>query len=338
MNYHGGATLPNAITPARSGLGTPLSSADIEAKEEEEQREARAAEENAARKGPPIPFRADTTGLSTSNLPKPPVRRLENELSLEAPSNTIAKLNQKPALPPRLPPRQSSGPSYKSTSPPPPYTVSPHVAASNSTTNEDHLRRLGPTRIKVPSFGISDDTSDSTPWQDQGNHRANPVNPPTQSSQLNELQPAFSKLSSKSPTAETPSQGTSFAQKQAALKTASSFRNDPSSISLSDAKATASTANNFRERHGDQVAAGWRKGNALNKKYGVMDKINSQGSNDATSTLSQAETTLPPSDNHPESLPSFKRKPPPPPLPKKIASESHSMNSPPPIPLASKPK
>ena len=101
----------------------------------------------------------------------------------------------------------------------------------------------------------------------------------TQSPSISGLKPRFGEMTS-SPTSSSPnqppapSQGTSFAQKQAALHTASQFRNDPSSITLSDARSSAATANNFRERHGEQVATGWKGANALNKKYDVANRVN----------------------------------------------------------------
>src|SRR6266536_2538820 len=54
VNYHGGAALPNQTTP------------EVQAKQQAEEEEA------AKPKGPPLPFRADTTGLSTPHLPPPP--------------------------------------------------------------------------------------------------------------------------------------------------------------------------------------------------------------------------------------------------------------------------
>lgn len=96
---------------------------------------------------------------------------------------------------------------------------------------------------------------------------------------MNELQNRFSKLGKSSlggsgGTANPPpTEGTTMEQKQAALRTASNFHKDPSSVSMSDARGAASTFNNFRQRHGDQVAAGARSANNLNQKYGVADKL-----------------------------------------------------------------
>lgn len=149
-------------------------------------------------------------------------------------------------------------------------------------------------------------------------------------------------------------------QKQDALRTASNFHKDPSSISLSDARATASTANNFRERHGEQVAAGGRWAGAMNKKYDVANRVNGYaGSNGNTqrnqSQASPSQESSPwadePSAGHGGPLPvredppmlirdnkqspvsngsPFKKAPAPPPGVTKPV--------PPPVPLGSKPK
>ncbi|MCJ1227777.1 hypothetical protein MMC12_004436 [Toensbergia leucococca] len=343
ISHHGGAALPNTITPDRRGLGVPLTPDEIRVKEQEEMEqraaeEAEEAERNVAH--PPVPYRADTTGLSTNNLPKPPLRRLEYEGQAGTlPTSPVNK--QKPSLPPRLPPRQNSNPHQDTPPPPPPYTEAPRDRSpQKSYLNQGALNRLGSAGISVPGLGISKGPDASNPWQDQagsvgGSTSASASN--SRGPQLNELQSRFSRLSSTSPKVESHSQGTSFAQKQAALKTASSFRNDPSSVSLADAKRAASTANNFRERHGDQVASGWKSANSLNKKYDIANKVNGYATNGSNSPVNEAPPT-PPSSTAPSSssLP-VKKKPPPPP-PKKVFAESGAAPSPPPVPLASRPK
>jgi hypothetical protein len=265
-----------------------------------------------------------------------------------------------PGLPPRLPPRQSSN-----------STPSPPPLSSNATTGEPDARkgilnqgssgrpvqdwpesRLGAAGISVPGFGIG------------GIKGKQPLPPPASSSpsrspaptasfvnpvQLNELQSRFSRLSSSSsPIAENPNEGTSWAQKQAALKTVSSFRNDPSSVSFNDAKAAASTANNFRERHGDQVKSGWQSANKLNTKYGLTDKFGAYGGITNTqspeSAIQQIETrdntTGGHTNNRSEGASLGKKKPPPPPVKRaELVSQGISKEAaPPPIPLSSKPK
>jgi hypothetical protein len=130
-----------------------------------------------------------------------------------------------------------------------------------------------------------------------------------------------------------PSQGTSWADKQAAFKTASAFHKDPSSVSLADARSAASTANNFRQRHGEQVAAGVQAANNVNQKYGVLDKA-SNAAGGGTSPLGAQGGSFP-----------LKKKPPPPPVKKKptvVGTSSPTTNSleddaPPPVPMSTRP-
>lgn len=336
VNYHGGAALPNQITPDTRGLGAPLSREDIEAKRQAEEAEAqRAAEEAAKPKPPPVPYRTDTTGLSTSHLPPPPTRR-DGADGRAAPSTDKPK---PPGLPPRLPPRQSSNPA--------PSLPSPHngpmsePGSHKSLLNQESISRLGAAGLSVQGLGIGEPKGKQTlsPPATASPSQNSPSKPPqAQASQLNELQSRFSRLSPSAPKPESPTQGTSFAQKQAALKTASSLRNDPSSVSLSDARAAASTAHNFRERHGEQVKSGWQSANKLNSKYGIADKIGTY-SGAAESPQQGPGSPQESSTNEPATF-GLKKKPPPPPMKKSQLTSVTVRNepAPPPIPLSSKPK
>jgi len=152
--------------------------------------------------------------------------------------------------------------------------------------------------------------------------------------------------SSSSPKPVSASEGTTFAQKQAALKTASSFRNDPSSVSLSDARAAAGTANNFRERHGEQVKSGWQSANRLYTKYGIADKVGAYGASSTqvpepqSSAVEMRDSTSEIPVGGPSGALLGKKKPPPPPAKKKelMGTGLTKEPVPPPIPLASKPK
>lgn len=340
LNYHGGTAIPNTVT---SDPNAPVSADELRAKEEEEQREIDAAEEPAARKSapPPIPYRADTTGLSTRNLPTPPIRIGQHEgQKSESPPNLGTK--PKPSLPPRTPPRQNSDTSKQSpVSAPPPYsavaTVAPRVA-QNDVINQGALQRLGSAGISVPGLSIGGvaDTNNRQELERRGEIDSTSSPSAPQGSQLNEPQSRFSKMSIKPPSPGSPSQGTSFAQKQAAFKTASSFRNDPSSVSLADVKATASTANNFRERHGDQVASGWKSANALNQKYDLSSKVGGHASNSGASSQNEPTHSAVTPDTPDAVVHMIKKKAPPPPPKKAFIGES--AGSPPPIPLSSKPR
>ena len=58
-----------------------------------------------------------------------------------------------------------------------------------------------------------------------------------------ELQNRFARLNAgQSQSQDQPAEGTTWAQKQAALKTASNLNKDPSSVSASDAKSAVGTA------------------------------------------------------------------------------------------------
>jgi hypothetical protein len=338
VNYHGGAALPDQITPDTRGLGAPLSQEELYAKQEAEGEAQRAAEEAARPKGPPVPFRADTTGLSTANLPPPPGRRDGADGRGPPPAT-----KPKPGLPPRLPPRQDSNPR----SLPPSHSAAITEPDSHKgILNQGSMNRLSAAGVSVPEFGIGAKARQPLPPPGPASPSRTSAAPAVNSTQLNELQSRFSRLSSTtSPKPESPSEGTTFAQKQAALKTASAFREGPSSISLSDAKAAASTANNFRERHGDQVKSGFQTANKLNSKYGIADKVGTYG---GVSTQEPASLQIEMRDNtvrgHVDSESDLsalgKKKPPPPPI-KRAALAGIGLPqdpTPPPIPLSSKPK
>ncbi len=331
LAYNGGAASPHTTTPDRRGLGAPLASQEIQGTNEY-QREEQAAEEFEQRAAPqPVPYRADTTGLSTSNLPKPPVRHLRFE-SQPGGSPASPSSKPKPALPPRLPPRQNSASAQGRAPSSPARGIFNQDQNQNGYISQGSLNRLGSAGVSVPGFGIGGGSQEANPWKNQEGSNSSICN--AQGPQLSELQSRFSKMSTKSQNLDSPAQGTSFAQKQAALKTASSFRNDPYSVSLADAKATASTANNFRERHGDQVAAGWKNASLLNTKYDVANKVNGSAANG--SVPSGNETVLAPARLDTPTASLKKRAPPPP--PKKPLVDGSPTPSPPPIPLSSKPR
>ena len=295
VNYHGGAAPPNQIPLDRRELGAPLTQAEIQAKQqrEEEERE-RETEEERRKAAPPLPFRVDTTGLSTANLPPPPGRK--DGTDGRAPP---VAARPKSGLPPRLPPRQDSTSSQTPTSPPPKYsTAAAEPPAHKGILNQGSLNRLGAAGVSVPGFGIGGKQPLSLPPITTPARQTEPETTSTLAasggSQLNELQSRFSRMSTLSSNSEAPSQGTTLAQKQAALRTASAFRNDPSSVSLSDARNAASTANNFRERHGDQVASGWKSANSLNQKYGLADKVGKYTNPASSGSVATSEPVVSP--------------------------------------------
>lgn len=265
----------------------------------------------------PKAYNMNTTGLRTDHLPPPPGRRdgadgrSADAAPAAVPIGRAAKTQAKPApgLPPRLPAR---GPV-----PAPPPREDP------AQLNQGAVDRLGSAGVSVPGFGI-------------GSNKG----------QMNELQNKFSKLNTKPGTSTgdaVPAQGTTWAEKRAALDTASKFQKDPSSISFSDAKAAASTANNFRQRHGEQVAAGLKTANQVNQKYGVADKVGGfankvQPSQDGQDQKPQGQGAA--LLNAAAGL--GKKKPPPPPPPKKASlagnkTDAEVDDAPPPVPMSTRP-
>ncbi|KAG6289546.1 hypothetical protein E4U46_002490 [Claviceps purpurea] len=311
--------------------------------------EASYSESQDEQRPQPTPYRVDTTGLSTQHLPRPPPRRdgadgrspsMYSEIKSTSPAPKAAG---PPRLPPRLPPRRA-------TSSPPAEEDKSHGLLNGAS-----IQRLGATGISVPALGIGragsatpSSSGRPPPPPSQPSHEASPsAGAATGSgkwgSQINELQGRFAnmKTSSPAPPAQAPAQhpppqGTTWAQKQAALKTASSFHKDPSSVSFSDAKAAATTANNFRQRHGEQVASGVKTANNLNQKYGLMDKIGGAYTG-AQSALGQA-----PNLNGTTTAGLGMKKPPPPPPPKKkpglvVARGGGEGEGPPPVPMGTRP-
>ncbi|MCJ1483254.1 hypothetical protein MMC06_003421 [Schaereria dolodes] len=336
VDYHGGAAVPSALTPDRRGLGAPLTVEEIQVAKQAEERKQAVESDVQETALPKVPFRADTTGVSTNKLPKPPVRQIEQSY----PSNpTSTSQKPKPALPPRLPPRQNSAASsYGLSSPVANNSPPAAVPAHDGLLNQGSLKRLGSAGVSLPAFGIGLQNETANPWQDEPSSADAPRQSTLESTKvpaMNGLQAKFPRMSPSSTGPDPSSKGTTFAEKQAAFKTASSFRDDPSSVSLSDAKTAATTANNFRERHGERVSAGWQGANGLNKKYGVTTKMNNYASGTSASPVQNSPSS-------PSALDSFSptafRKAPPPPPSRTVVGSDISVRSPPPVPLASKPK
>ncbi|KAI8956987.1 hypothetical protein F5Y11DRAFT_119589 [Daldinia sp. FL1419] len=275
----------------------------------------------------PRPYRVDTTGLSTSNLPPPPLRRDSPDKREPVPPPSLpSKPSGPPSLPPRLPPRSGNASPVHAQSP-----VSTENNPSSNYLNQGAINRLGAAGISVPGLGIGKAGGSAPPPP--------PARSPSTASavgglstkpsngQLNELQSRFSRLSpsntKQEPTA-TPTQGTTWVEKQAALKTAASFRKDPSSVSFADAKAAAVTAHNFQQRHGDQVASGLKTANELNQRYGGVE-----GNKQETTTSPMGQIS---------GFIGKKKPPPPPPAKKPQLSGAGSEGVPPPVPIASRPK
>ncbi|KEF57008.1 uncharacterized protein A1O9_07198 [Exophiala aquamarina CBS 119918] len=384
VNYHGGAALPNEITPHRDGWGAPLTQDQIH---EASLAASRPAEEEVQEQvtpaGPPLPYRADRTGLRTDHLPPPPTARRDINTSPAPPNGAQQPPKPKPGLPPRLPSRQNTASSVAGlpvSSPPPAYETLPAKQPSPQPSshfgiNQAAVNRLGDAGVSVPGLGIGSQSTSTNPWQNEPSQSTIPKspspNPPPSTApalnQLSELQSRFSRMNSTTqpppPVQQSQSQaqpqGTSWAEKQAALRTASNFQKDPSSVSMSDARSAATTANSFRERHKEDISAAGQRANQFNRKYNVTGKLNSflekhsSPSSETTPQIpqyqQQQQTSTPVAvhephnssavapehiqpqpqvqQQSPELTASISRKPPPPPPPpKKPANMQRSIN------------
>lgn len=346
-----------ATAPQGDGWGSPLPSISLEA-QQQEQREAEEAEA-AAEAAPAVPYRANTTGLSTAGMPAPPVKRLPaEEIAPQQPPKTASR--PVPPPPPRLPPRQNSNPDEYSQPPPPPYTTGTQSSAaaapekSPGYLNPGAVNRLGQAGVSVPDFEIGGGRQAIHNLDAASEGARQPV-APSSNGQMSELQARFRRMPGRvsSPTAQSPQQegsssGTSWQQKQAALSTASKFQKDPVSVTMSDAKEAGSTANNFRQRHGEQIAQGWQQAQGLDKKYGVSNRAGgvAQGAQqEPIPSLAPATAPSPIEDTAASSTPSAgtvvgKKAPPPPPPKKKpeLSAGSGTTDTPPVIPTSSKPR
>lgn len=361
VNYHGGAALPNEITPHRGGLGAPLSQTQI-AEARSNTGSPRPQEEEVPAKPPPpsLPYRADRTGLRTDNLPPPPVHR--NLQQTSSPSTT------QPKLPPRLPSRQNTAPASPSVvePPPPSYDAVAPQPPTSSYINQNAVSSLSRAGVSVPGFGIG--KTEPNPWKDQRSQSQS-----TGTGQLSELQSRFARM--QSPTQETgvtsvtssqsqpePQSMPSWKQSQSAFQTAQNLRTNPQSVSLADAQSAAQTAGQaqrsasaFKEKHADSIAKGQARAKALDQKYKFTSKINKfldENSDQDPNSASQVQPIQqnsyqvnqsnqiysPPSQPPVQSPPidasaSISRKPPPPPAPRKPAN----LQAPPPVPTGTKP-
>ncbi|KAL5113708.1 hypothetical protein ACEQ8H_008413 [Pleosporales sp. CAS-2024a] len=237
----------------------------------------------------------------------------------------------KPSLPPRLPPRQNSNPNEYAPAPPPTYTEATQDAPSGGMLNQGAVNRLGQAGVSVLGFGMGRTASPPVPPRQKSASPGEPAPSAASTgpgSQLGHLQSRFSKMSTASSSSPAPASGTSWADKQAALRTASNLRDDPSKVSVADMRSAASTANNFQQRHGAQVASGFKAANGLNQKYGIAGRV---------SNLASSSTACPPQLATLGGAGAVGKKAPPPPPPKK-KDLAGSSSEPPPIPLGSKPK
>jgi hypothetical protein len=263
---------------------------------------------------PPVPYKRSDGAGETGG----PILTLKNQPAKAAPSR------------PRLPPRQDSHRDIGAAE------ASGSQTEANESINQGGVDKLGAAGISVPDFGIMARRNPSSSNGNNGPAKASGVGR-VESSQLGELKGRFSRLD----TAGSPSPETSWAQKTSALATVQSFRKDPSSVSVSDLRTTASTASNFRERHGDQVRTGLNAASEANSKYGLSDKAAITARSSGLPSLPGPRESVEGSVTDGAIVARPVAKKPPPPPPKRVnraPSVSPEAALPPPLPLASKPK
>ena len=206
-------TLTNQATLSAISLVEPLAQGEL-------QQEIAAKETKP--KPPPVPFRIDTTGLSTSHLPPPPKRQGGGSDATPTP----VALKPKPSVPPpRLPLRQGPNPVPSL----PQKTIVAEPDAHKGILNQGPLNRLGAAGVSVPGLGIGFPSS-ASPTQKHST-------PSRNAAQLDELQSQFSRLSSHSPGPGIPSEGSTHVHKQTAPTLPPPYRKDLSLLLPSDAKS-----------------------------------------------------------------------------------------------------
>ncbi|KAF2222655.1 hypothetical protein BDZ85DRAFT_274577 [Elsinoe ampelina] len=359
VNYYGAEA-------ARASSSNPASPA---------QRKQLEKEEAEKPKVPTGPYRKDTTGLRTDHLPPPPVRRGtgvasppitpvtrtptagSNRPPLPPPSANSSPAKPKPpGLPPRLPPRQSAEPNEYTPPPPPSYTEAtsqPQTPAevqgrpsfpapsSNLSTNTSSLNRLAGAGISVPALGVSRTTTSPPPQ---------PTSPPSRFNQgggLSELQSRFKGLNTNSTTTSSPpSQQASQSQAPIsansvgnAYSTFAKARQDPSKVSLSEAKQAATTANAVNQRYGTQIGQGLSAAN----RFAANNASNGQSSAAGASTTSAGGSASGFGGVAALANVAQKKAPPPPPPSRNSASAGQGVAggsgvAPPPVPMGSKPR
>lgn len=330
INFHGAAAA-NEITPDRRGLGAPVAHEQIEQQNTRQRQVIEAEEEEAQKpKSPPVPYRVNTTGLSTNNLPPPPVRRLDSPTSAPPIGAKPAIMKPKPQLPPRLPPRNQSP--VQNSSPPPPYATG-SSSPSQGYVNQEAASRLANAGVSVPAFGIGGTNGASQPT-------------PANEAPVHDLQTRFSQMRTDS----------------------GSPHKEPPPIPAPRPANSADflpPAPGFRDRHADTIDAGKKKWGGVTSRFNtfVEDRKFSANANKRiprppgpnspvrapTVVPAAAPAAAPASPSSPILETQARKKPPPPPpkraemraaptMPGAFPEESSSDPAPPPVPHTTKPR
>ncbi|KAF7720146.1 Uncharacterized protein PECH_007428 [Penicillium ucsense] len=341
VNYHGPAALPNESTPDRRGLGAPL---PREQTAQYQQAHKEHEEESEKPKGPPVPYRVNTTGLSTDNLPPPPVRRLGTPDSADSGSRPSSRSTSrptsigakpKPQLPPRVPPRNTTE-IPRPPSPPPAYSGTPPPAI-HGYVNQEATARLANAGVSVPALGI-------------GGAQATGSTPATSPNvNMNELQSRFSNMrTSSASSASAAGQPIPSGNREDALPPPLSFRErHADKIDMGKEKwgGVSSRVNNFVEERKFSASANKRIPRPPGPSSVPSDSARRPAAS-STSVASSAHSVQPSREGDLTAQAQQKKAPPPPP-PKKAdlrassaqaSAASAASPAPPPVPLSSKPR
>ncbi|KAJ5676513.1 uncharacterized protein N7477_002146 [Penicillium maclennaniae] len=328
INYHGAGALPYETTPDRRGMGASPSQEQINYQNYQQQ-QALQAEEEAAQKPapPPVPYRVNTTGLSTDNLPAPPVRRLDSPRS--------GSSARGPQVPPRVPPRNGSP---ATNAPPPPYSAST-PSASQGYINQEATSRLSNAGVSVPALGIGETNRPSSQTSTSYTESAK--------GKMNDLQSRFSQMRTDSGSSSPAPAST-----------------DRFPRTSTNPDASLPPAPGFRERHADKIDM---VGVTSRFNTFVEDRKFSANANKRiprppsdyvspspvavgvvrpAAPVARATPVAPVPSRTPDVQAQAQRKRPPPPPPKKAEfrapaannSPASSASPPPPVPMSSKPR
>lgn len=205
---------------------------------------------------PPLPFRIDSTGLRTDNLPKPPARRADGAGAARdsvsaasptltprqpaVPANPPVQAQQRPRPPPTLPPRQNDHPDEYTPPAPPSYNESVAEPQQNpAVINARAAANLSQAGINVPGLEIGA----------QSGQPRQPTQPQGHGSQLSELQQRFARMNAGAGPSAPSSQPAS-----AALATAASQKKKPPPPPPPKKPGLASGTNNPSSEPGDAQA------------------------------------------------------------------------------------
>ncbi|KXT04485.1 hypothetical protein AC578_8730 [Pseudocercospora eumusae] len=315
-----GTGLSTASGNSRAGLGGPIVESGYAERRRREaaEREAQEQAEIDAKKAEP--YRMNTSGLRTDNLPKPPVRRNMDAGGAASPVATTGR-TASPVLPPRVPPRQTTGtiaapPRTSSPSGPAPglpprqneypdeYTPPPPPTYNEALSAPSPQQNVASMAQSVASRFTQNGSSTSSFQARQNNDSPATINQSTTNrlGQAGVCVPGFGIGSSNNGTS-----GPSAQQVQSA------------------ATMAHGVATRFNQNGG---------GGQLNELQQRFARMNTGASNDTSSTAASSFSAA-----------AAQKKAPPPPPPKKaglhsanVPQSGDSSAAPPPVPMSSKPK